>query len=102
MLSNAELGRHSLDEGELREVKEAVFVSLSQSQPEGIEYASFSFAALRDRLARQVAVLDLLPDAERLAQDEHAVGGSQLPLLANTLLLPRRETGRVFRKMLGD
>jgi hypothetical protein len=35
----AELGRHSLAERELREVKEAVFVSLSQSQPEGIEYA---------------------------------------------------------------
>jgi hypothetical protein len=37
-----------------------------------------------------------------LEEDEHAVGGSQLPLLANTLLLPRRETGGVFRKMLGD
>ena len=35
----AELGRHPLAEGELREVKEAVFVSLNQSQPEGIEYA---------------------------------------------------------------
>ena len=35
----AELGRHPLAEGELRDVKEAVFVSLNQSQPEGIEYA---------------------------------------------------------------
>ena len=35
----AELGRHPLAEGELREVKEAVFVSLNESQPEGIEYA---------------------------------------------------------------
>jgi len=35
----AELGRHPLAEGELREVKEGVFVSLNQSQPEGIEYA---------------------------------------------------------------
>jgi hypothetical protein len=35
----AELGKHPLAEGQLREVKEAVFVSLSQSQPEGIEYA---------------------------------------------------------------
>ena len=35
----AELGRHLLAEGELREVKEAVFVSLNQSQPEAIEYA---------------------------------------------------------------
>ena len=35
----AELGRHPLAEGELREVKEAVFISLNQSQPEGIEYA---------------------------------------------------------------
>jgi hypothetical protein len=35
----AELGRHPFAEGELREVKEAVFVSLNQSQPEGIEYA---------------------------------------------------------------
>src|SRR6476660_9915375 len=35
----AELGRHPLAEGELREVKEAVFVSLNQSQPEGIVYA---------------------------------------------------------------
>ena len=35
----AELGTHPLAEGELREVKEAVFVSLNQSQPEGIEYA---------------------------------------------------------------
>jgi hypothetical protein len=34
-----ELGRHPLAEGELREVKEAVFVSLNESQPEGIEYA---------------------------------------------------------------
>src|SRR6478736_3227488 len=34
----AELGRHPLAEGELREVKEAVFVSLNRSQPEGIEY----------------------------------------------------------------
>jgi hypothetical protein len=33
----AELGRHPLAEGELRKVKEAVFVSLNQSQPEGIE-----------------------------------------------------------------
>ena len=56
----------------------------------------FSFAALRDRLARQVAVLDILPDAERLAQDEHAVGGSQLPLLANTLLLPPPGNWRGF------
>src|SRR3954447_10194274 len=30
-----ELGRHPLAEGELREIKEAVFVSLNQSQPEG-------------------------------------------------------------------
>jgi hypothetical protein len=35
----AELGRHPLAEGELREVKEAVFVSLNESQAEGIEYA---------------------------------------------------------------
>jgi hypothetical protein len=35
----AELGRRPLAEGELREVKEAVFVSLNQSQPEGFEYA---------------------------------------------------------------
>jgi len=33
----AELGRHPLAKGELRKVKEAVFVSLNQSQPEGIE-----------------------------------------------------------------
>jgi len=46
LLSNAELDRliaelrtHPLAEGELRELKEAVFVSLNQSQPEGIEYA---------------------------------------------------------------
>src|SRR6476620_2287099 len=31
----AELGRHPLAKGELRKVKEAVFVSLNQSQPEG-------------------------------------------------------------------
>jgi hypothetical protein len=35
----AELGTHPLAEGELREVKEGVYVSLSQSQPEGLEYA---------------------------------------------------------------
>ena len=35
----AELGRHPLAEGELREVKEAVFVSLNQSQPESLDYA---------------------------------------------------------------
>jgi hypothetical protein len=35
----AELGRHPLAEGELREVKEAVFLSLNQSQPKGMEYA---------------------------------------------------------------
>jgi hypothetical protein len=52
MLSNAELdrliaelGRHSLAEGELREVKEAVFVSLSQSQPEGTNTRSVSVRA---------------------------------------------------------
>jgi hypothetical protein len=46
MILNAELDRliaelrtHPLAEGELRKVKEVVFVSLSQSQPEGIEYA---------------------------------------------------------------
>jgi hypothetical protein len=44
MLSNAELDRliaelrtHPLAEGELREIKEGVYVSLSQSQPEGLE-----------------------------------------------------------------
>ena len=51
------------------------------------------------RLARH---LDDLARCGALEEDEHAVGGSQLPLLANTLLLPRRETGGVFRKMLGD
>jgi hypothetical protein len=46
MLSNAELDRriaelrtHPLAEGELRQVKEGLYVSLSQSQPEGFEYA---------------------------------------------------------------
>lgn len=46
MLSNAELNRliaelrtHPLAEGELRQVKEGLYVSLSQSQPEGFEYA---------------------------------------------------------------
>jgi len=34
-----ELGRHPLAEAELREVNERVYVSLSQSQPEGFEYA---------------------------------------------------------------
>ena len=50
MVSNAELdrliielGRHALAEAELRQVKEAVFVSLNQSQPEGVEYASSQF-----------------------------------------------------------
>ena len=45
-ISNAELDRliagfrtHPLTQGELREVKEGVYVSLSQSQPEGFEYA---------------------------------------------------------------
>jgi hypothetical protein len=35
----AELGTHPLAAGELREVKEAVFVSLNQSRPKGMEYA---------------------------------------------------------------
>jgi hypothetical protein len=35
----AELGRHPLAEGELREVKEGLYVSLNQSQPKGIDYA---------------------------------------------------------------
>ena len=35
----AELGRHPLVKRELQEVKEVVFVSLNQSQPEGVEYA---------------------------------------------------------------
>ena len=35
----AELGRHPLAKGELRQVKEAVSVSLSQSQPEKSECA---------------------------------------------------------------
>ena len=35
----AEVGRDPLAEGELRKVKEGVFVSLSQSQPEDLEYA---------------------------------------------------------------
>ena len=46
MISNADLDRfmaevvtHPLPEGELRKVKEGVFVSLSQSPPEGREYA---------------------------------------------------------------
>jgi hypothetical protein len=46
MVSNAELDRliaelrtHPLAEGELRQVKEGLYVSLSQSQPEGFEYA---------------------------------------------------------------
>jgi hypothetical protein len=46
MISHAELDRliaefrtHPLAEGELREVKGGVFVSLSQSQPEGLGYA---------------------------------------------------------------
>jgi hypothetical protein len=34
----AELGTH-LAEGELREVKEGMYVSLSQSQPDGLEHA---------------------------------------------------------------
>jgi hypothetical protein len=45
MLSNAELDRliaelrtHPLAEGELRQVKEGLYVSLSQSQPEGLEH----------------------------------------------------------------
>jgi hypothetical protein len=44
MLSNAELDRliaelrtHPLAEGKLREIKEGIYVSLSQSQPEGLE-----------------------------------------------------------------
>jgi hypothetical protein len=44
MVPNAELDRliadlrtHPLAEGELREIKEGVFVSLTQSQPEGFE-----------------------------------------------------------------
>jgi hypothetical protein len=36
---DVELGTHPLVEEELREVKEAVFVSFSQSQPESVEYA---------------------------------------------------------------
>src|SRR4026209_2826413 len=46
MISNAELDRliaelrtHPLAEAELREVKEGLYVSLSQSQPEGLHYA---------------------------------------------------------------
>jgi hypothetical protein len=46
LVSNAELdgliadiGTHPLAKEELREVKEGVYVSLSQSQPEGLEYA---------------------------------------------------------------
>jgi hypothetical protein len=35
---DVELGTHPLVEEELREVKEAVFVSLIQSQPESVEY----------------------------------------------------------------
>jgi hypothetical protein len=35
----AKLGRHPLAEGELREAKEGLYVSLSQSQPDIIEYA---------------------------------------------------------------
>jgi len=45
-VSNAELDRiiagfrtHPLTQGELRQVKEGVYVALSQSQPEGFEYA---------------------------------------------------------------
>ena len=37
-----ELGRHPLAERELREVKEAVFVSLNRSQPEVIKFAFWS------------------------------------------------------------
>jgi hypothetical protein len=44
MISDAELDRliaelrtHPLAEGELRQVKEGLYVSLSQSQPEGLE-----------------------------------------------------------------
>ena len=33
----AELRTHPLAEGELRQVKEGLYVSLSQSQPEGLE-----------------------------------------------------------------
>jgi hypothetical protein len=46
MISNAQVDRliaelrtHPLAEGELRQVKEGLYVSLSQSQPEGFEYA---------------------------------------------------------------
>jgi len=35
----AELGTHPLAEGELRELNQDVYVSLSQSQAEGLEYA---------------------------------------------------------------
>jgi hypothetical protein len=45
MVSNAELDRliadlrrHPLDEGELRQVKEGFYVSLGQLQPEALEY----------------------------------------------------------------
>jgi len=61
----------------------------------------FSFAALRDRLARQVAVLDILPDAERWRRMStlSAVLNSRC---SQTPPLAPPGNWRVFRKMLGD
>jgi hypothetical protein len=56
MISNAELDRliaelrtHPVAEDELRELKEGVVISLSQSQPEFIEYAFWLSVPLDQR-----------------------------------------------------